>query len=341
MKRLIIPFLSFIALPSAIQANIDPKVAEMCMKASDFQGCVKSMSGKKENNLTLDSDFENALTSFRDGDPLKANKLIKSHLKKNPNSKEGYMLRAIIKAYDLGKYDDAIADIDKAIDIDNGYALAHAFKAEIFYWDLGGSLSKTLKYLVKGMNISPEDPHINFIAGDIQFDNGFVVLGGDTYDLNKKPKDKKALSLESFENAKKSFEKTLANINLDIYKNPLAESSYDLDVTYTTTALLGDTKFELYFLYKDKKERPTAKKYLEEAVKHYTDAIAMAPSQEEIIKIELDKDIDLYSPAELYLYRGNAYSWMNNKVKQACSDWKVSKKLGNSDARDMVRDWRC
>ena len=37
MKRLIIPFLSFIALPSAIQANIDPKVAEMCMKASDFR----------------------------------------------------------------------------------------------------------------------------------------------------------------------------------------------------------------------------------------------------------------------------------------------------------------
>ena len=291
--------------------------------------------------MILDSDFENALTSFRDGDPLKANKLIKSHLKKNPNSKEGHMLQAIIKACDLGKYDDAIADIDKAIDIDNGYALAHAFKAEIFYWDLGGSLSKALKYLEKGMNISPEDPHINFIAGDIQFDNGFVVLGGDTYDLNKKPKDKKALSLETFEKAKKSFEKTLANINLDIYKNPLAESSYGLDVTYTSTALLGNTKFELYFLYKDKKERPTAKKYLEEAVKHYTDAISIAPSQEEIIKIELDKDIDLYSPAELYLYRGNAYSWMNNKVKQACSDWKVSKKLGNSDARDMVRDWRC
>ena len=341
MKRLIIPLLSFIAFPSAIQANIDPKVAEMCMKASDFQGCVKSMSGKKENNLTLDSDFENALTSFRDGDPLKANKLIKSHLKKNPNSKEGYMLQAIIKAYDLGKFDDAIADIDKAIDIDNEYALAHAFKAEIFYWDLGGSLSKTLDYIEKAMDIAPEDPHINFIAGDIQFDNGFVVLGGDTYDLNKKPKDKKALSIKSFENAKNSFEKTLANINLDTYKNPLAEASYDLDVTYTATALLGDTKFELFALYRDKKQRSIAKQYLEEAVDHYTDAISIAPSQEEIIKIELDNDSDLYSPAELYLYRGYAYSWMNNKVKQACSDWKVSKKLGNADARDMVRDWRC
>ena len=80
MKRFLIPLLAALALPTAVNANIDPKVAEMCMKASDFQGCVKSMSGKKENNLTLDSDFENALTSFRDGDPLKANKLIKLSL---------------------------------------------------------------------------------------------------------------------------------------------------------------------------------------------------------------------------------------------------------------------
>ena len=38
-----------------------------------------------------------------------------------------------------------------------------------------------------------------------------------------------------------------------------------------------------------------------------------------------------------YLYRGNAYLWMNNKFKKACSDWKVSKKMGNEDARDKVR----
>ena len=66
----------------------------------------------------------------------------------------------------------------------------------------------------------------------------------------------------------------------------------------------------------------------------------MAPSQEEVIKIELDRDIDLYSSTELYLYRGNAYSWMNED-KQACSAWRVSKKLGNADTRGMVKDWRC
>jgi len=338
MKRLIIPLLSFIALPTAIQANIDPKVAEMCMKASDFQGCVKSMSVINEKKSPNKSEFDDALAFFKEGDSLKAMKSVNSYLKKNPNSKEGYILSAKINAYYLDKFDEAIRDVDNAIDIDDNYAYAHALKADIFYWDLGGSLSKTLKYLEKGINISPEDPYINAIAGDIQFDNGLVVLGGDTFDLGKKPKDKKALSIESFENAKKSYEKTLANINLDTQKNLLAESSYDLDPTYLTNAFLGDTKFELYFLYKDKKERATAKKYLEEAVEHYTQAISIAPTQEEVEKIELDRDIDLYSPAEVYLYRGNAYLLMNNKFKKACSDWKVSKKMGNEDARDQVRD---
>ena len=137
------------------------------------------------------------------------------------------------------------------------------------------------------------------------------------------------------------MKKTLANINLDIYKNPLAESSYTLDVTYTTTALLGDTKFELYFLYKDIKERSKAKQYLEEALEHYSKAISMAPSQEEVEKLELDRDLDLISPADLYRARGDVYSWMNNKWKKACSDWKVAKKFGDEGARDNFRNFKC
>jgi len=192
------------------------------------------------------------------------------------------LLKAIINAYGLEKFNEAIEDIDYALNIDNNYAYPHALKTVIFYWELGGSLTQILKYLEKGLNISPEDPHINFIAGEIQFDTGFFVLGGDTYDLSKKPKDKKALSIESFENAKKSFEKTLANINLDTYKNPLAESSLDLDASYITSAYLGDTKFELYFLYKDKKESSIAKTYLKEAAVHYTDAISISPPKKKL-----------------------------------------------------------
>lgn len=33
-------------------ANIDPKIAEFCLKAQDFQGCVKSMSGDSSGSTT-------------------------------------------------------------------------------------------------------------------------------------------------------------------------------------------------------------------------------------------------------------------------------------------------
>jgi hypothetical protein len=44
-KRFLIPLLAAIAFPYGVNANVDPKVAEMCMKAVDFKGCVETMSG--------------------------------------------------------------------------------------------------------------------------------------------------------------------------------------------------------------------------------------------------------------------------------------------------------
>ena len=52
MKRFLIPLLATLTLPTAVNANLDPKIAEICMKATDFQGCVKSISGQKNNNLS-------------------------------------------------------------------------------------------------------------------------------------------------------------------------------------------------------------------------------------------------------------------------------------------------
>tara|TARA_B100000963_G_scaffold346663_1_gene352131 strand:- start:39 stop:776 length:738 start_codon:yes stop_codon:yes gene_type:complete len=74
MRKIFIPLLAALALPTAVNANIDPKVAEMCMKAVDFQGCVKAMTGQgdvieKQNELLneirkLPSRISN--TSLRD-----------------------------------------------------------------------------------------------------------------------------------------------------------------------------------------------------------------------------------------------------------------------------------
>ena len=112
MKRLIIPFLSLIALPSVVQANINPSVAETCMQASDFKGCVESMTGKNENKFTTNSDYDDALTFYKEGDFLKATKAVKSYLRMNPDSKEGLILSALINAYGWQKFDEAIEDID-------------------------------------------------------------------------------------------------------------------------------------------------------------------------------------------------------------------------------------
>ena len=53
MKRLLIPLLAALALPNAVNANVDPKVVEICMKAVDFQGCVNAITG---NSSTTNSE---------------------------------------------------------------------------------------------------------------------------------------------------------------------------------------------------------------------------------------------------------------------------------------------
>ena len=53
MKRLLLPLLAAIALPIAADANVDPNVAEMCMKVVDFKGCVETMSGKPSNKRII------------------------------------------------------------------------------------------------------------------------------------------------------------------------------------------------------------------------------------------------------------------------------------------------
>ena len=45
MKRLLLPLQAGLAFSYEVNANVDPKVAEMCLKAADFKGCVGTMSG--------------------------------------------------------------------------------------------------------------------------------------------------------------------------------------------------------------------------------------------------------------------------------------------------------
>ncbi len=48
MKRLLLPLLAAFVLPTVANANVDPKIAEICMKAVDFKGCIASKETRKK-----------------------------------------------------------------------------------------------------------------------------------------------------------------------------------------------------------------------------------------------------------------------------------------------------
>ncbi len=55
MKRLLIPLLAAIALPTAVNANVDAEVHKKCLEARDYAGCVntnKNLYHKKDREIT-------------------------------------------------------------------------------------------------------------------------------------------------------------------------------------------------------------------------------------------------------------------------------------------------
>tara|TARA_A100000172_G_scaffold80931_2_gene71958 strand:+ start:859 stop:1539 length:681 start_codon:yes stop_codon:yes gene_type:complete len=55
MKRLLIPLLAAIALPTAVNARVDPEVHKLCLPAADYKGCVEMMSEEKTENKTTEN----------------------------------------------------------------------------------------------------------------------------------------------------------------------------------------------------------------------------------------------------------------------------------------------
>ena len=54
MKRLLLPLLAAYVLPNAVNAGVDPEVRKACLKAVDFQGCVRAYTEPKSSSEKLD-----------------------------------------------------------------------------------------------------------------------------------------------------------------------------------------------------------------------------------------------------------------------------------------------
>ena len=55
MKRLLLPLLAALALPTSVNANVDAEVHKKCLEARDYAGCVntnKNFSSTKDKGIS-------------------------------------------------------------------------------------------------------------------------------------------------------------------------------------------------------------------------------------------------------------------------------------------------
>ena len=57
MKRLLLPLLAALALPTSVNAGVDPEVRKACLPAADFEGCVRSYTKSTKKVKVQEFDF--------------------------------------------------------------------------------------------------------------------------------------------------------------------------------------------------------------------------------------------------------------------------------------------
>ena len=213
--------MAFIALPTQIQANVDPKIFNLCISQNDFDGCVERLNKEKverekaeseriklerekaeserinlerekaeSERINLEQDIEYkqesekietdtslgaATIAFKEHRENDALSKINYYLSENPNSKEGYLVRALILAWDFDDPKQSLEDLTKAIEIDQKFVQAYAWRAEIFNYNFS-NLKSAEKDIQKALELSPNDPIVNFNASGVYQEKAYKNL---------------------------------------------------------------------------------------------------------------------------------------------------------------------
>ena len=374
MKKILLILLAFITLPTQIQANVDPKIFNLCISQIDFDGCVETLSKEKverekaeseriklerdkaeserrklerekaeSERIKLEQDIEYkqesekietdtslgaaniAFKEHRENDALSK---INYYLSKNPYSKEGYLLRALISAWDFDDPKQALQDLTKAIEIDQNFAEAYAWRAEILNYDFS-NLKSAENDIQKALELSPNDPIVNFNASGVYQEKAY-----------------KNLEMRKNDNAYKNFGKSNSYIkkSIDFYPdelNNMHKRIYPFGYLYLAYYYLGLNEYDIGWFFKgQKKSTSEGKPFFESAVDSLSLAIKLAPSIDETNKLLEDYDINEVNIGEIHHWRAETYSSYLGGAwwKKSCKDWKTAKKYGYKDSFKPVRE---
>ena len=63
MKRLLLPLLAALALPTTVKAGVDPNIHKLCLPATDYAGCIKFQTRNKNTQVIQNESLTNELVT--------------------------------------------------------------------------------------------------------------------------------------------------------------------------------------------------------------------------------------------------------------------------------------
>ena len=290
----------------------------------------ESVSAIKLDEIIDDSTFNEALKSFNNFQKSDALSNLKKYLSKNPNSKEGYLLKALINIFDFQDPKQAISDLTMAINLDKNYAEAYSWRAEISAIDLE-DYNEALRDINKALEILPDDPLVNFHAAKV-----YIEIG--VNNLDKKQLDK------GFDAFKKS--NFYANKAIAAYPdklNNMYKRIFPFGYLYELHHEVGINNYEMAWYWQGDKgnKRKKAKPFFDAAVNSFTRAISIAPAQEKTDQLYEEYNLEYLMVADIHYWRAETYqSYIKGAWwKKACPDYKISKSAKYSEFYEDSQKW--
>ena len=336
MKRLLLPLLAALSLPTPVNAGIERNIAEFCLKAEDFSGCVKEMSAgrkpvlKKINkNNSGEPDFLSQANSkyLNENDYLSAIGYLNDAIRINPNDSEAYYVRGIINLLEIGDPKNAFLDFQKSVRLDNqdSYKYMTLGILKVFYLDKKES---GLEDLNKAIDLNPENSLAYLFRGRV---NNFLSSTGS--DIQKVIQFSNA-SINDFSQSIESYKDTF---------NPFYKRLFPFGYLHILYGSRGRVKSNLGQFYKNVKEienKALSKEFINSSLSDFDLFIEKAPTVDEVENLKnpaknFQRDFVKLSGHTL---KGDTYSGLN-KFATACKNWKKAYKAEKSLDYDVVKKY--
>ena len=289
-----------------------------------------SVSQIEIDEITDDSDFQKAVDYFKKYQRNDALFHLKRYLSKNPNSKDGYLLKALINLNSFQDGKQALSDLTMAINIDRNFAEAYSWRAEISAVDFN-DFKEAERDINKALAILPNDSLVNYHAAIVYIRTAEKFL--DLDDLDK--------AYEFFKKSNFHANKAIATYPNKL--NDIYQKVYPFGYLYELHYEVGLNNYEMGWYWKEDKKNKLSKSrpYFDAAVNSFTRAIAIAPSQESTDKLYEEYDMNPLMVADIHYWRGEVYqSYIKGAWwKKACPDFKISKKARNSEFFEDSQRW--